>query len=86
MPKLVRSARGELVDFELLAIKAQLAAAPVPKSVEERKQAIDERDGVKTTVQPDLDMLAMAMAAAEQSAEAAEPPVPSGQGKQLKRK
>lgn len=87
MPKLVRSARGELVDFELLAIKAQLAAAPVPKAVEERKQAIDERDGVKTTVQPDLDMLAVAMAAAEQSAGAAEEPAaPSGQGKQLKRK
>ena len=77
MAKLVRSARGELVDFELLAIKAQLAATPVPKSVEERKQAIDARDGVKTDVTPDLDMLAVAKQAAAASA---------GQGKQLKRK
>lgn len=77
MAKLVRSARGELVDFELLAIKAQLAATPVPKPVEERKQAIDARDGVKTDVQPDLDMLAVAKQAAAVSA---------GQGKQLKKK
>jgi len=77
MAKLVRSARGELVDFELLAIKAQLAAAPVPKVVEQRKQAIDEKDGVKTTVAPDLDILKVAKDAAAVSA---------GQAKQLKRK
>lgn len=77
MAKIVRSARGELVDFELLAIKAQLAATPVPKPVEDRKQAIDAHDGVKSTVAPDLDMLAVARQAAATSA---------GQGKQLKRK
>lgn len=47
MPKYVRSAKGELVDFELLAIKAQLAAIPVPKAVADRKVQIDLRDGVK---------------------------------------
>lgn len=77
MAKLVRSARGDLVDFELLAIKAQLASTPVPKTVEERKQAIDARDGVKSNVQPDLEMLAVAKQAAATSA---------GQGKQLKKK
>lgn len=77
MSKLVRSARGEVVDFELLAIKAQLAAAPVPRSVEERKAAIDEKDGVKTTVTPDLDILEVAKAAAEASA---------GQARNLKKK
>lgn len=77
MSKLVRSARGEMVDFELLAIKAQLSAKPVPKPVEQRKQAIDERDGVKTDVQPDLDILAVAQAAAAASA---------GQARQLKKK
>lgn len=77
MPKLVRSARGEVVDFELLAIKAQLAATPVPKAVEQRKVAIDEKDGVKTDVAPDLDILAVAQAAAAQSA---------GQAKNLKKK
>lgn len=68
MSKLVRSARGEVVDFELLAIKAQLAAAPAPKAVEQRKVAIDEKDGVKTDVTPDLDILAVAQAAADASA------------------
>lgn len=68
MPKLVRSARGEMVDFELLAIKQQLATTPVPKPVEERKIAIDVKDGVKTDVPPDLDILQVAQAAAEASA------------------
>lgn len=77
MPKFVRSARGEIVDFELLAIKAQLAASPVPKPVEQRKVAIDEKDGVKTSVQPDLDMLAVAQEAAAASA---------GQARNLKKK
>lgn len=77
MSKFVRSARGEVIDFELLAIKAQLAAAPVPKSVEERKLAIDEKDGVKTTVAPDIDFLAASIEAAQASATLA---------KQVKRK
>lgn len=77
MPKLVRSARGEIVDFELLAIKAQLAASPIPKEVEQRKVAIDEKDGVKTDVEPDLDILEVAKAAAAASA---------GQARNLKKK
>jgi hypothetical protein len=80
MSKIVRSARGELIDFELLAIKQQLAAAPVPKVVEQRKAAIDAKDGVKTDVAPDLqldDMLAIGATGAKASAAA---------GKQLKRK
>jgi hypothetical protein len=48
MPHTIRSARGEVVDFELLAIKSQLAAKPVPKQVTERKTAIEEREGVKS--------------------------------------
>jgi hypothetical protein len=42
-----RSARGDFVNFELLAIKQQLAAKPVPKPVEERRVAIEEREGTK---------------------------------------
>jgi hypothetical protein len=76
MGQLVRSARGELIDFELLAIKQQLASAPVPKAVEQRKQAIDLKDGVKTDVVPDVDFLAVSNEAAIQS----------GQAKQLNRK
>lgn len=77
MGNMIRSARGELIDFELLAIKAQLASAPVPKVVEQRKQAIDEKDGVRSSVVSDLDFLAVSKEAAEASA---------SQGKQLKRK
>lgn len=73
----IRSARGELIDFELLAIKAQLASAPVPKVVEQRKQAIDEKDGVRTDVVQDIDFLAASIEAANASAT---------QGKQLKKK
>jgi hypothetical protein len=79
MSNLIRSARGELIDFELLAIKAQLASAPVPKVVEERKQAIDEKDGVRTDVVQDIDFLSASMEAAAASADAS-------QGRQLKKK
>jgi hypothetical protein len=78
MSRTVRSARGQIVDFELLAIKAQLAAAPVPKAVEQRKVAIDLKDGVKTDVLPDLDM--------EMFALAAEGAATSATGTQLKKK
>jgi len=77
MPSLIRSARGELIDFELLAIKQQLASAPVPKVVEQRKQAIDEKDGVRTDVVADVDFLAVSKEAANSSATL---------GKQIKRK
>lgn len=77
MANLVRSAHGEFIDFELLAIKQQLASAPVPKVVEQRKIAIDEKDGVRTSVAPDVDFLAASLAAATASASV---------GKQLKKK
>lgn len=77
MPQYIRSARGELIDFELLAIKQQLANAPVPKIVEQRKKAIDEKDGVRSDVRPDIDFLAVSQEAADSSAT---------QGKQLKKK
>ena len=48
MSKFARSARGEIVDFDLLAIKQQLALTPVPVSVDDRRKFIDERDGLKT--------------------------------------
>lgn len=47
MPRLVRSARGSMVDFDLIAIANQLASAPPPVSVNERRQFIDEKDGIK---------------------------------------
>lgn len=76
MGQLIRSARGELIDFELLAIKQQLASAPVPKAVEQRKRAIDTKDGVKTDVVPDVDFMAVSTDAA----------AASGQAKQINKK
>jgi hypothetical protein len=72
MSNSTRSARGDFVDFELLAIKAQLAAKPVPKPVTERREAIEEREGVKALPSPAVDeLLALATEAAATSAKAA---------------
>lgn len=66
-----RSALGEIVNFELIAIKQQLASNPVPKTVEDRRRFIDEKDGVRTTkvVEPSNALL-VGLEAAEESAEA----------------
>jgi predicted solute-binding protein len=48
MSKRARSARGEIIDFDLLAIKQQLAVTPVPVGVDQRRKFIDEKDGIKT--------------------------------------
>ena len=47
MAKQARSARGQIVDFDLLAIKQQLATQPVPVGVNQRRKFIDEKDGIK---------------------------------------
>ena len=47
MPRLVRSARGEIVDFDLILIANQLASAPPPVNVGARRLFIDEKDGIK---------------------------------------
>lgn len=57
MGQLARSARGQMIDFELLAIKQQLASSPAPRAVEERKQAIAVKDGVRTDVIPTDDVV-----------------------------
>ena len=43
MSKIARSARGVTVDFELLAIKQQLANRPVPKAVAARRAVIEDK-------------------------------------------
>lgn len=48
MSKSTRSARGQIVDFDLLAIKQQLAVTPVPVGVDDRRRFIDEKDGIRT--------------------------------------
>lgn len=68
----IRSARGDFVDFELLAIKAQLASKPIPKPVTERRIAIEEREGTKPLPTPAVDeLLAIAVEAAAESEKAA---------------
>jgi hypothetical protein len=47
MSRKARSARGKVVDFDLLAIKQQLATRPVPVAVDQRRKFIDEKDGIK---------------------------------------
>jgi len=72
MSKVTRSARGDFVDFQLLAIKAQLAAKPVPKKVEERRVAIEEREGIKTSGSEAVsELLKVATEAAAMSAKSA---------------
>lgn len=78
MAKVARSARGDIVDFDLLAIKQQLATKPVPVGVDQRRKFIDEKDGVKTRVEiPQVtavpSALMMAVEAAATSAQAAAP-------------
>ena len=51
MARVGRSARGEIVDFEILAIKQALAAKPVSVGVDTRRKFIDAKDGVKSPVQ-----------------------------------
>ena len=72
MSNAIRSARGDLVNFELLAIKSQLASVPVPKKVEERRVGIEEREGTRPGESPaDNEQLKVAEEAAVSSAKAA---------------
>lgn len=43
MGKKVKSAKGELVDFDYLKIKEQLASAPTPMEVKNRQNFIENR-------------------------------------------
>jgi hypothetical protein len=70
MSSKTRSARGTMVDFDMLAIKQQLMSTPTPVSVNDRRKFIDEKDGAKskTTVLPAA--LSMASESAKTSAKA----------------
>lgn len=43
MPKVVRSAKGQNVDFDMLKIKQQIASAPKPTNVKAREDFIDQK-------------------------------------------
>lgn len=76
MSRQARSARGEIVNFDLLSIKQQLATLPVPVGVDQRRKFVDEKDGVKTKVVPPAPLpsaLAIAAESANISATASTP-------------
>ena len=70
MSKKAMSARGELVDFDLLAIKEQLATMPVPVGVDQRRKFIDEKEGIKTkeVIAPEQQSLPSALNIATEAA------------------
>lgn len=43
MPKVVRSAKGQPVNFDMLKIKQQIASAPKPATVKAREDFIDQK-------------------------------------------
>ena len=43
MPRVVRSAKGKIVDFDMLKIKQQIASVPKPTNVKAREDFIDKR-------------------------------------------
>lgn len=43
MPKKVRSAKGKIIDFDLLRIKEQMINGPKPPNVQERQNFIDQK-------------------------------------------
>lgn len=45
MPRIVRTARGEIIDFDTIIIKQQLAQAPMNVEVARRKDFIDSKEG-----------------------------------------
>ena len=45
MPRTVRTARGEMIDFDAIVIKQQIAAAPMNIDVARRKEFIDSKEG-----------------------------------------
>lgn len=47
MPRTVRTARGDLIDFDALIIKQQLSQAPMNVEVANRKQFIDTQEAKK---------------------------------------
>jgi len=43
MPKRVRTAKGQIIDFDLLKIKEQMENAPAPANVQARQDFIDQK-------------------------------------------
>jgi hypothetical protein len=68
MSKKARSARGDIVDFDLLTIKQQLADAPIPVGATHRRKFIDEKDGFKNRTVQTIEQVVLPSAATLPSA------------------
>ena len=75
MGKYARSARGVIVDFDMLEIKQALKSVPPPISVDSRRQFINEKDGIsakkaaKIAGENASEAMKLALSAAEASQE-----------------
>jgi hypothetical protein len=58
MPRIVRTARGELIDFDTVIIKNQLAQAPMNIEVARRKEFIDSKEGKSRAAKKPEEVLA----------------------------
>ena len=68
MGKFARSARGAVVNFDELEIKQALKSVPPPVSVDQRRQFINDKDGISAKkaalIQGELASSAMSLAMA----------------------
>lgn len=84
MPRIVRTARGEQIDFDTIIIKQALAQAPMNIEVARRKEFIDSKEGkVRGAKKPEelvalpevTDLVPEAAISSEAEFEAVEAPV-----------
>ena len=80
MSKTVRTARGELVDFDLIKIKDQLSKASQSIEVAKRQQFIDNKEASKQVKMPEPESLILVDDfdddVAQTAAAKVEPPAP----------
>lgn len=76
MKKVIRSARGELVDFDLIAIKDQISSALPSVTIQAREQFIDNRTKRRSKKLTDEVINAAVAAAASKRVEVDVSPIP----------
>lgn len=59
MPRNARTARGDLVDFDTIIIKNQLAQAPMNVEVQRRRELIEAKEKVRGQKTPTIQEVAM---------------------------
>lgn len=83
MPRMVRTGRGELVDFDAILIKQQISEAPMNIEVQRRKNFIDSKEGRSRSVGEDQVRSTQEQAPVDYIIpEATQDPIPSKKAKQ----